>query len=575
MTTKKVWIWPVVLCFLVFLPQAQAEDNPPIKEFEIEVAPGIHGAGVKGEIGKVGEYDVLDTGVHPDIIFGASMRINNDYFGGGGTYWEDEDQQYYFKADMLDRIIDQEFEYYRFMHRLDHDPLGNLNAVWRGGSQHVVTTHTDLEPDVEYRYVRSEMESKTKVRLPFFPGAQIKFDYRRELRRGEKQALTMSKCSACHVVGRGRTINELTEDYRPGFEVKLGNAKSGLFTIDYSYLDREFNENGATPMNTYDDAFHPVSGADAFTSRVQYDARSGALPYNQVPSSQKRSHLLKIHGYLPSLDTGLFTSYMNSWVENKNTSLDWNLDSIIARFTNNTIPNLALSTRFRWLDLRNESADVQVYDVTGTHQSTYDFQRESDMSRNSYEVDFDARYSLMRGVTLRGSYGWKEIKRDYYQVTDNGDRNTKEHNMKLGINTRLRLLGLKRPITTRLIYKYRSISDPFANVNAACTPTYDPTVVGNLYSTYHNMATADLTNLPTRTDEIRGDITWPILNNLTLSTIYRWSNEENNMAGWERDGHMPSASIWYAPLRKLRFTLSYLYNYQSYHTLTCQPVFDG
>lgn len=574
MITKKIWIWLILLCFVVFLPQAQAEDNTPVKEFEIQVAPGMHGAGVKGKIGKVGEYDVLNTGVHPDITFGASISIDGDDLEGGGTYWEEEDQNYYFNADILDRVLDEEFSYFRFQHRLDHDPLGNLNAVWQGGNQHVVTTHTDLAQDEEYSIIYREMESKTKVRLPFFPGAQLKFDYRREQRRGNRQAVTMSKCAACHVVAQGRTINEETEDYRPGFEVKFGDAKSGLLTLDYSYLDRDFNENGATPTNTYDNAFHPVFGTDPFTARVRFDARSGELPYDQVPSSQKRSHLLKAHGYLPAFDTGVFTSYVNSWVENKHNSLDWNLDSIIGRLTNSTIPNLALSTRFRWLDLRNESINLEASDVTGTPQAAGDFLRESDMSRNTYEVDFDARYLLMKGVTLRGSYGWREIKRDYYQVLDDGELETKEHKAKFGINARLRPLGLKKPITTRLIYKYKSISDPFANVGAACAP-YNAAAAGTAYTAYYATETADLTNLPTRTDEIRGDISYPMLHNLTVSAMYRWTDEENKRAGWERDSHMPSGSIWYAPFSRLSFTLSYLLNYQSYHALACQPVFDG
>ena len=586
---KKIGIFLMVFVCALFLSNAWAEEGG--KDVHIKVKTGVHGAGVDAKTKvKVGEYDVLDVGAHPDFSFSIDGRIEGTYFSGGGTYYEDEDQAYHANVDMQ-RYVSSEFSYHRFWHWLDHDPLTNLaGASTNNGKNRIppLVTYTNYEPGREYGIMRSEMESKTTARVPIELPFELKtfFNYRKEVRRGERQALTMGgKCSACHVVSKGKRVNEYIEDYNPGFIAKYRNG-IGRFSLSYEYLDRKFGENSLPPEISYDIPAHPGSGEHKFDSKILY---TGKHPYNELPRSRKWSHKAKLNAYFPSFSTGLFTGGIFSRTENKDEDLRFNLKSIFSRLSNSMIPGLALNVHFRWLDLANETAHKQytynnkytAYDhkegdyVTREYTNTLDYTRESAMSRDEWEVGFDGSYLLMRGVTLRGSYKWRQISRDLDELYTQGDDDTEEHIAKVGINARFTPPIIKKPIRARLTYKYESIAHPFANVNGVYTgERTDAAYV--LYGQLQDWRDTTVTNQPTRRDDIRFDITLPIMDNLSLTAFYRWKKEENDLAnGWKNWTHMPSVSLWYAPFDKLNFTVSYLYRHGKTSTLLCEPIYNG
>ena len=586
---KKIGIFLMVFVCALFLSNAWAEEGG--KDVHIKVKTGVHGAGVDAKTKvKVGEYDVLDVGAHPDFSFFIDGKIEGTYFSGGGTYYEDEDQAYHANIDMQ-RYVSSEFSYHRFWHWLDHDPLTNLYAAYNDGTgsdkdaQHPYVTYTNHELGREYGIMRSEMESKTTARVPIDLPFELKtfFNYRKEVRRGERQALTMSKCSACHVVSHSKRVNEYIEDYNPGFIATYRNG-IGRFSVSYEYLDRKFGENSPAPENYYDEAVHPGGKkGHVFDKKILYQNQE--LPYNELPRSRKWSHIAKLNAYFPSFSTGLFTGGIYSGTENKDQRLRFNLKSIFSRLSNSMIPGLALNVHFRWLDLANES-------VSGTNTSTNEYytcedstwtkntvnaeqpySRNSAMSRDEWEVGFDSSYLLMRGVTLRGSYLWRQISRDFDYTQ--GDDDTEEHIAKVGINARFTPPIIRKPIRARLTYKYESIAHPFANVKGVYTGKRSD-VKGVTYGKLHEWRTTTVTNLPTRRDEIRFDTTVPILDRLSVTGFYRFTKEENDLAeGWKNWTHMPSVSIWYAPLEKLNFTISYLYRHGKTSSLLCVPIYDG
>ena len=654
----------VFVCML-FLSNAWAEEEGiEVKDVHIKVKTGVHGAGVDGKTKvKVGEYDVLDVGAHPDVDWAISGRINDAYFSGGGTYYEDEDQAYHANVDMQ-RYVSSEFSYHRFWHWLDHDPLTNLygaaqgkplpyedvirgtakenyviehrkipytttikphpKSPWPAGTDLGVlgpippfVTYTDHNAGREYGIMRSEMESKTTARVPMELPFELKtfFNYRKEMRRGERQALTMSKCSSCHVVSHTKSVNEYIEDYNPGFIANYRNGM-GRFSVSYEYLDRKFGENSLPPENYYDRARRPGKHAQKpewgsspaiFDARVHYQDETH--PYAELPRSRKWSHKTKGNAYFPSVGTGLFVGGIYSGTENKEEDLRFNLKSIFSRLSNSMIPGLALNVHFRWLDLANEAADtsatkhprtsptggpdanpetpkIEGYpekDITyGQHYPGWDpdFIRESAMSRDEWEVGFDSSYLLMRGVTLRGSYKWKQISRDLDKLYAQGDDDTEEHIAKVGINARFTPPIIRKPIRARLTYKYESIAHPFANVNGAFRGEEDIKGLGGFGGTQYwelqGMRNVTLTNLPTRTDEVRFDTTVPILDRLSITGFYRFIKEENDLAeGWKNWIHMPSVSLWYAPFDKLNFTVSYLYRHGKTSSLLCVPLYNG
>jgi len=588
---KKIGIILMSFLCVVFLSNSWAD-----KDINIEVKTGIHGVGVHESKVKVGEYDVLNIGVQPDISFFLNGKINDLYFSGSGTYYEEEDQQYSASVD-IKRYLTQEFTYYRFKHWLDHDPLTNLYAAATTGTNVIppLVTYTDIESGRDYSIVRSERESKTTLRIPLELPFELKtfFNYRTEARWGERQALTMSKCSACHVVSRSKRIDEYTEDYNPGF-IATYRSKKARVSFSYEYLDREFRENAMAPENYYDRAVHPGSGSNVFDDRVQY--QNTKLPYAHSPRSRKYSHIVKLDSYVPSLSTGMFIGSVYSETENKEEDLKFNLKTIFTRLSSAMIPGLSFNVHFRYLDLANQSIFVDTNEPVSnagtnaghtwadpSHGGTYntidpDFTRNSAMSRRQYEVGLDMVYLLMKGITLRGSYEWREIKRDHYYVTSN-DKETKEHRAKLAINARFKPPVIERPIRATLTYKYKSIDAPFANVKAAfkgeTTITSNGAFSGTQYWELHEMRNLTLTNLPTLTHEIRFDTTVPVYDRLSVTAFYRWIEEKNKAVEWANKTHMPSLSIWYAPLDKLSFTVSYLYKYGKTNSLLCVPVYDG
>jgi hypothetical protein len=614
MKTKNKWIglsiFLALILIVVQMPAvADAEEEASATAFEVELKPGFEAiatsdlgktpAGVRSN--KVGEYKTMDKGVHPTFEFSLTGNRADDYLGFGGTFIDDEEQSYYLDVDFRRRVR-QSFEYDRFRHWLDHDPLENLNAVYgptgNAGKDepHVVTTHTDFDSEREYQIIHSEIKSNTAVALPFIPGGEISLDYRKEMREGHRQSLTMSKCSACHVQSHSREIDEQTEDFRPSIKAKFGQAKSPQLALEYSYLYREFQEKGATPTNLYDDAVNPRDKNDPPTSRPFGDRlwyQNEELEYDQVPEMEKQMHTVKAQGLLPGINSSLSAAYVNSNVENTDYNLETDSDTAFFRISNTSIRGLALDAGFRWMEIDNDDILID-YDLPerpvppptpeygGTYQDGYpDFQwpynRKSALSRDEYRADFNARYTIMPGLSVRAGYEWKKTDREDFLVADD-ETETQMDTYKLGVNGRL------GPVRARVRYTYQDIDHPFANSTAspqggACEaygeqpPTGGNWRTGLQYFQFWETRTEDMSNVPEKRDEIVANVTYPIKYNLSLTGNYRWVDEDTTSG--EGEVNMPSVSLWYAPNPKLSFTLTYLYDDETRESRICVPVFNG
>lgn len=580
---KKIYSLLVILIFMCFSTFEVWGEAGEESEFNAQIKTGFHISDYNGYGGKVGEYEVFNHGCEPDVEFNLTNEGENFNFNLGGLYYEHNDQKYHLNADYR-RIFIEDFSYNRFQHWLDHDSLKNLSAV--GGGPKV--SHEDLEMGRDYIIHRSETKSNTVLNLPFFPGAQINFIYRQEVRRGHQQALAISHCAGCHVVARGRRVNEETEDFKTGTSMKFG-----WLTVVYSYFHRNFNEHGAAPVNNYDEAIHPGTGADVFDDRVQY--QNGNLPYNLVPDSQKDSHLVKVQAKLPK-NTNFFGSYINTEVENCHNKSELSLDTLTAKFNNRLLPGLNLNLKFRYMNLDNDDIYIDVNEPLATggpnagfpwhdHNPalTYnsfapDFTRKSAMSRELTTVGFNARYLLTQKTFLRLGYEWEEVDRDDYVVGGGGDTKTEENTIKLAMKS-----WLHRKLKASIAYKWQNINHPFNNLKAACevvdpASTYGNPWTGLQYWERQESRTATLSNQPSDVNEIKTVLTWSIKPNLSLIANYRWIDKENDeidYSHWKQESHMPSLNLWYAPAGKLSFNFSYVYDQTQTNTPTCIPVFDG
>ena len=602
MKTKEKWIglsiFLALMLIVVQIPAvADAEGEASDTAFEVELKPGFEAIATSDlertsdgvESKKVGEYKTMEKGLHPTFEFSLTGNRADDYLGFGGTFIDDEEQRYYLDVDFR-RMVKQSFEYDRFQHWLGHDPLDNLNAVYSPGDPHAVTHHTDYDSTNEYQIIHSEIKSNTAVALPFIPGGEISFDYRKEMREGYRQSMTMSKCTSCHVQSHSREIDEETEDFSPSIKAKFGQGRSPQLALEYTFVYREFEEEGATPTNEYDEAINPRKiGSKPFGDRLWYE-NTEPIDYDQVPDMEKKMHTVKAQGLLPGINSTLSAAYVNSNVENTDYNIETDSDTAFFRISNTSIPGLALNAGFRWMEIDNDDYLVN-YDLpsginptyTGTYQSYYtDFNwpytRESALSRDEYRVDFNARYTIMPGLSVRAGYEWKEIDRDDFLVADD-ETETEMDTYKMGVNSRL------GPVRARVRYTYQDIDDPFANSAAstqggACeasgTQIPDPVNqwrAGLQYFKFWEMRTQDMSNVADEQHEIVANLTYPIKYNLSLTGNYRWGDEDTTSG--EGEVNMPSVSLWYAPSPKLSFTFTYLYDDEERESRICVPVFNG
>jgi predicted porin len=407
------------------------------------------------------------------------------------------------------------------------------------------------------------------------------------MREGHRQSLAINHCGSCHVTSRARQVDEETEDFKVGITKKFD-----WLSVSYNYFHRDFDERGETPENFYDDPTHPGGAGDIMDDRVQYGDET--LPYDFVPSTEKDSHIVKARASLPA-NTTIFASYVHSDVENNDNGLDTDTDTISARITNNFIPGLTLTGKYRYLTIDNDDVDVDVNEPVSTaggnsgfpwdnHNPalTYnsfdpDFTRESAMSRDVTTVGLDARYRLAKRTSVGLGYEWEQIDRDNYEVDQDGETETEVQTVTAFLNTRPH-----RKVKARIGYKWQDIDDPFNNVNGAYEDvTFAGTgsfLTGTQYWERQAARTADPSNQPTRVDEITGDLTWSILANLSLTANYRYTqkeNDETDYTDWEQQSHVPSLTLSYAPIPKLSFNISGIYDWTETEAFSCIPVFDG
>ena len=568
MMARKICALLIVLAFLgAFTFEVWAEGDEDT-EFDARIEMGFHHTIDVDHPGKVGEYKVLENAAGPDVDFSATAQGQSFYLDMGGSYYEDNEHEYHFRGD-YGRILDQSASYDRFQHWLDHDPLENLAAHAGSPPAMPSVTHEDLDADRDYIIIRSEEKSDTVLNLPFLPGAKINYNYRRQMREGHRQALTISHCSGCHVTNNGREVNEETEDHKIGTSMNFG-----WLNFAYSYFHRAFQEDGATPTNHYD---YAGDINVAHIPRVQY--HDDTLPYNLVPDSTKVSHLVKARASLPG-NTSFFGSYVHSRVENNNDNpevpttdrRDMDSDTITGRLSkNDLLPGLNLSLKYRYLSLDNEDVDVDVNYQGWPAGVDPDFTRESAMSRDVTTAGLDARYQLAKRTSLGLGYEWEQIDRKNYEVDEDGETKTEANTAKVFLNTRPH-----RKVKARIAYTWQAIDNPFNNLYAACEPAN--AAAGILYSARQDSRTATLSNQPTDVNEIDADVGWFIKPNLSLTLNYRYADKENNetdYSDWQQVSHVPSLSLSYAPMARLTFNLSYIYDWTKTETLTCIPVFNG
>jgi len=469
----------------------------------------------------------------------------------------------------------------------------------------------DFVPNKDFFIVRKEFKNEADIEV--IPNVTLHLGQRLEKREGTDQSIGMSKCTSCHITGSSKKIDEETKDFTIG-----ATGKFGIVTVDYEFLDRDFNNDANDPTRYYDPALAPnpktpyTTTNGTFDNRLLYDYEDGALPYDTTPDSEKNSHTFKARVDLPK-DTTMSGSYVYAKMEsNKQDAvgltvnkkhLSTTYDGYGLRITAKPMDRLRVNMKLKVEDLDTDSFTYDMVPMNTTSGASLggpsdpsyytDIERHAANDGDTLTLSIDGIYRLGRKTTLRAGYEYEDFDRD---MSEYGK--TETNTLKTSIKTRF-----GKDISARASYKYVDIDDPLHNPDAAMyidpntgMPYYDKdqqlgdgTIVdgwtpgfqigtGPSYGTdFYDLRQADMTNQPETINEVKLSTTWSPASSFsaTLAFLGRFKENDLSNSSWEEDTYSPSVSFWYAPTEKLN--LNFLYNYMGQRTESkfCQGWYDG
>ncbi|MEN8153715.1 MAG: GSU2204 family CXXCH-containing (seleno)protein [Acidobacteriota bacterium] len=578
---KKIIILITIISLVVLLPLS-AEDTEKEKKGNVDakLSFGVVSVGKSDSMVKTKEYCPVDDGVRPFVKASLVGNINKMFFNMVSKFNGDiTDQSHVLNFD-FDRVLKQNFTFDSLHHRLDHDPLTNMDVVSHARS---AAYAEDFNPTDQYYINRSEFVSNSQISLPMLPGVKFYVKYRNEQRTGMYQARTLSKCSACHVVAKSRSINSYNKDVQIGTKIRIGKGN-----IDYSFTNNRFKERNSAPQSYYLKIEHPEKIVPVFTSRIGI-GNEESLSFDNIPESKKDTHLLKAS--IPVAKNTFFAQYVNSQVKNLNANLKWNSSSFGGSYSGRLGNKGFFNVLFLYQKIDNDSIFIDIVEpldvTTGNVGKTYadgilgigtfDFTRLSALSRSVLDLKANFRYKLSKSLKLRLGYEYENVERDNFEVS-----NTKSSTVKGRIS-------FKPAKQFKLVLdgKFATISDPFANLKGGIAPavqlykTTSPLLPDSTQFYYWHMAReGTMTNYPEGINEIKGRIHWGPSSKFALNGNFLIRKEDNDDlvttgASWNRDLFQWGIDMWASLSKKMPLSISY-YNYSNtYSTLFAIPVIEG
>ncbi len=626
MKQRHYWLLALlsVLVFMMTTTLVSAED---MMRGHVEV--GMSGMDIDDNPARVNEYvetsDEDQPNVNPALDLGFDY-VGDDVAADVDINYKGSDSYDMSTSGDIKRIFRFNIDYQKMKHWKDHETLDQMGATARedtGGAQPSVTTDkifgelAELNPPVtsvggvtlpydakqaytqeldnDYIVTREETTAETSLALPILPNIVFHAGLRIETREGLEQAIGLSKCDGCHVSAGGKNIDERTEEYRLG-----ATGKFGKLTVEYEYMNRTFDEDGAAPSRFYDNTSN--GSAD---DQLLY--ASGYFEYNRTPDSEKDSHHLNAR-YDFSSYTTLSGSYTQSDVESNKSGPAGDISYTLDEYTLKTeyesfggklatrLGNWRFSARANTYSIDADDntvkmrSDLTTRDDNGYLSFDLDNEWEPAEERDVDEFGLDAVYRITRGTTLRLGYEYEEIDRDDHHLGK-----TETNTFKVALKSRL-----NSQWSGRISYQYEDIDNPMTNDTGIAqdmdNATQDPLNSGLWYtdkSLYVNIdnndgtnvwywnsvypnRTQEASNLPDTAHEAKLNTTWSPRANVAATLFARYRYEDNDDVGLDhRETFVPGVSLWYAPSDKVNLTASYTYNYQETENKMCVGWYHG
>ncbi len=471
--------------------------------------------------------------------------------------------------------------YQKFIHRLGHDPMTNLEATSTNGK---VVWHTDLRPDQEYQFNYSVLSSSNELQFRGLDALTIGLDVREQKRRGHTQAYTTSHCDNCHIYSQGHPIEETTTDAT--VDAKLawngGYAKAAFTTRSLKH------GTSSVPM-TYDDALHPELQIPVFDNRLQYDDDAVGVPADMWPNIDKNKTRLD----LVFNDVGGFTITGNgvfSDTENTYTGLKSDYRGYVVTAAKGWKNGWRLRWRGRAYSIDNDDVFVDVNDRPGvagpladqTFEDVwgvnFDHTRMSALNRDAFESKADVSYRFGRKTgTLRFIWDYDSVDRDNFQVLPGK------------FETSTNLLGASyrvRPATGwnfEANVKYASVDNAFMLIDGACSTLVSPSYPNPWnpetpqYFDFHEARIADTT--ASASSWMRADLRAGYSTGTTTFfgkyIYYDGDNNDGDLTDWARESSTALVTVWSAPTENMNWYATLSWMDSDLDVPACIPVFDG
>lgn len=572
---------------------------------------------------------------------GVGIKFNNDgiYLGLSGQYNKVDNQKYGLEFD-LKRYVVFEGSYDRFFHRLEKDTLSNLwahavninssgNAVGltvpslgANGTIGAATVYnTDITTINNYGLSFRELNDKIEFHIPSLKGVSIGFSNRILERKGYSHTTALSHCSSCHVMGADKRIDEKTTEYTPYVDAKLGNL-----SVNYSFTKINYNSN-ASQSYIPDPSGSPTAAPSAsllslFYNRAQYDYKTGSIPFDADPDSDKTKQTIKVK-YDISKDSYLFLS--STMTNSKNTSTNGNYDPINGKFGKdleleyksvdlklhtNLTKKLSMNLKAGYKKYDNDDVFVDVVDRTNPATApggavtlvggliansqvpagyTYDFIRQSLYNRDEYNLSLDLNYRLNPTITFLFNGDMTKISRDNaeeYEVTEE----TTKYTAKLQTNIRP-----SSSLKSKIYYKYTNVDKPFTFFKAGCATDFtrldssnNPKYYGPAAGMYmldalygqnvYDTRKAGMSIEPAAKHELYADISKNFTPGLTANIFGKIENSKNDdlkTYEWQKKLYKAGVNLSYLAKEKLTFFGGYNFLGEKYDSIICASYYDG
>jgi opacity protein-like surface antigen len=471
--------------------------------------------------GRAAEFNTV--GSSAGTGFGLKGYLgDNSSFNLSGNFYHKDEQSYYAGLD-LGRIVRTKFKSSRFIHRLDHDPLTNVDPDPE--AQHEFP-FVDSNPDDVYTTTRTEIINKTDLVIPSFPNLKIKSQVRYVHEDGLQQARTSDHCTVCHIDAQTQGIDQKTRDFIIGAEYKTKGV-----TVSYSHLGRSF-ENKASPV--YHEYTNPY-GSLVF---------SGTQEFAHIPDSEKNADTLKAKVDAVK-NASFFGSYTIAKIKNKTNNGEASIKNFLSRLR--ALLGKGLNLTFRYGSNKyDNNLDADYAFGTTTLVANH-------LSKDGYTLGADASYKIPKQkIHLRAGLDHNSLKRNFSWATEVAEeekdlmdkylKEMKTTSYRFGVTfyPSLKIKGFLR-------YKGKSIENPLGVPRSAEENPVDPTTerfMSNLYTDI-NLFSAGVSVIPA--------------NRFALNANYFYNSSKNDQINSSQKRHNIVLSIWYALTNKASITAAYTY----------------